>query len=95
MGSSGGSSLTQRVFTLGFFDLLVIVILFVLCRVLTEPWVLVAKNACFQTMGMSKTSTKDTLIYAAVMTSFILFIFVVIDYYALCPGGTRNFIYKI
>lgn len=85
----------EEVFNITLLELLVILLVFVLSRVVAEPWILATRNIYFSSTGQSPKSAIHTTIYAFVVTIVVIAIFISIDLFGLIPGGTKNFLYKV
>ncbi|SPN79895.1 Transmembrane domain-containing protein [Cedratvirus Zaza IHUMI] len=82
--------MSEQHFGLTFCELLAILVVFVLSRVVAEPWILAIRNAYFNGLEKDMDCTWDTVIYAGVITLSVVFVLLVLDFFTLVPGGTKK-----
>lgn len=71
-------------------ELLAILVVFVLSRVIAEPWILAIRNAYFNGLEKDESSTLDSVVYAIAVTFSVIVILVVLDVFSAVPGGTKK-----
>lgn len=85
----------QELFSITVLELLLLFLLFVLSRVVADPWINACEKIYFSFTKHSPSSALHSTIYAMVITVIVVVIFIFIDFLALLPGGTKNFLYKL
>jgi hypothetical protein len=74
-------------------ELLIILLIFVLSRIVADPWIEACKHTYFTFTKHSPSSALHLTGYAIVVTILVLIVFIILDLHSLVPGGTKNFLY--
>ncbi len=75
-------------------ELVIILLLFILTRIVAQPWIRAMRVSFYEWTGFSERSPWVAIMYALGVTIFVIIFFIIIEFLGIYDGKCKDFLHK-